>query len=177
MPSPIGRAEPNPPAHLTHSPGGDSAHAATPVGTVLAFDFGTKRIGVAVGETLLGTARPLTTIHSETRDGRFSAIAALIAEWQPVLLVVGVPFSLAGEAHEMTERCRRFARQLEGRFRLPVSLVDERLSSASADQDLRERGLDWRQRKASLDAEAAATILQSFFNERAAPGSPAENRV
>ena len=134
-------------------------------GTVLAFDFGTRRIGVAVGEMMLGTARPLTTISAEANDARFGAIGKLIAEWQPAELVVGLPLSLDGEAHEMTERCRRFARQLEGRFRLPVVLVDERLTSTAADESLRERGLDWRRRKATLDAEAAALLLQSHFDD------------
>jgi len=138
-------------------------------GTVLAFDFGTRRIGVAVGAMMLGSARPLTTISAEANDARFAAIGKLIAEWQPASLVVGLPLSLDGKAHEMTERCRRFARQLEGRFQLPVILVDERLTSTAADEHLRERGLDWRRRKAALDAEAAATLLQSHFDERRTP--------
>ena len=134
-------------------------------GTVLAFDFGTRRIGVAVGEMMLGSARPLTTISAAANDARFAAIGKLIDEWRPGCLVVGLPLSLDGESHEMTERCRRFARQLEGRYRLPVLLVDERLTSTAAEESLRERGLDWRRRKASLDAEAAATLLQSHFDE------------
>jgi putative Holliday junction resolvase len=134
-------------------------------GTVLAFDFGTRRIGVAIGETLLGSARPLTTIDAEANEARFAAIGRLIAEWQPARLVVGLPLSPAGEPGEMTERCRRFARQLEGRYRLPVQLVDERFTSTDADDRLRENGLDWRRRKLSLDAEAAAILLQSHFEE------------
>ncbi|HZV53420.1 MAG TPA: Holliday junction resolvase RuvX [Rhodocyclaceae bacterium] len=135
-------------------------------GTILAFDFGTRRIGVAVGEMMLGIARPLTTISAEANDARFAAIGKLIEEWRPNRLIVGLPLSLDGEASEMTDRCRRFARQLEGRYRLPVVLVDERLTSTAAEERLRERGLDWRQRKATLDAEAAATLLQSYFDER-----------
>jgi putative holliday junction resolvase len=138
-------------------------------GTVLAFDFGTRRIGVAVGEMMLGTARPLTTISAEANEVRFNAIAKLIGEWSPTRLVVGLPLSLDGEAHEMTERCRRFARQLEGRFRLPVVLVDERLTSTSADERLRNQGRDWRSRKAAVDAEAAAILLQSHFDESHRP--------
>lgn len=138
-------------------------------GTVLAFDFGTRRIGVAVGEMMLGIARPLTTISAEANEARFNAIGKLIAEWQPNTLLVGLPLSLDGEATEMTDRCRRFARQLEGRFRLPVVLTDERLSSASADERLRERGQGWRDRKATLDAEAAAIILQSHFDQNQRP--------
>lgn len=130
----------------------------------MAFDFGTRRIGVAVGEMMLGVARPLTTISAEANEARFTAIGKLIQEWQPGKLLVGLPLSLDGEATEMTERCRRFARQLEGRYRLPVMLADERLTSTSADERLRERGHDWRKRKAAVDAEAAAILLQSHFD-------------
>ena len=136
-----------------------------PDGVVLAFDFGTRRIGVAVGEMMLGQARPLTVISAQANDSRFSAIAKLIAEWQPARLVVGLPTALDGEDHEMTARARRFAHQLEGRYRLPVDLIDERLTSAAADEGLRERGLDWRQRKQAIDAEAAAILLQSYFDD------------
>ena len=136
-------------------------------GTVLAFDFGTRRIGVAVGEMLLGTARPLTTIAVEANEARFAAIGKLIGEWQPVQLVVGLPLSLEGEQTEMTARCQRFARQLEARYRLPVAMADERLTSASADAELREAGHDWRRRKSLVDAEAAAILLQGYFRERA----------
>jgi putative Holliday junction resolvase len=136
-----------------------------PDGTVLAFDFGTRRIGVAVGEMMLGQARPLTLIEAAANDTRFPAIGKLIAEWRPVRLVVGLPLRLDGEAHEMTARCRRFAHQLEGRYHLPVVLVDERLTSAVAEEHLRAGGLDWRARKRSLDAEAAAILLQSHFDE------------
>jgi putative Holliday junction resolvase len=136
-----------------------------PDGTVLAFDFGTQRIGVAVGEVMLGQARPLTTIEDAVNDTRFGTISKLIAEWQPLRLLVGLPVSLDGEANEMTARCRRFAHQLEGRYRLPVVLIDERLSSAAADERLRNTGVGWRSRKGRLDAEAAAILLQSHFDE------------
>jgi putative Holliday junction resolvase len=136
-----------------------------PDGVVLAFDFGTRRIGVAVGEMMLGQARPLTVISAQANDPRFAAIAKLIAEWQPMELVVGLPVALEGEDHEMTARARRFAHQLEGRYRLPVRLVDERLTSTVADENLRLRGLDWRQRKGEIDAEAAAILLQQYFDQ------------
>lgn len=135
-------------------------------GTVLAFDFGTRRIGVALGESLLGQARPLTIIDAEANDARFAAIDRLIAEWRPDRLVVGLPLDLAGTEHEMSARCRRFARQLEGRFGLPVTLVDERLSSVEAEQRLAAAGRDWKTRKKTLDAEAAAIILQSYFDAK-----------
>lgn len=131
---------------------------------VLAFDFGTRRIGVAVGEMMLGSARPLTTISAEANDARFAAIGKLVEEWRPAALVVGLPLSLDGEASDMTERCKRFARQLEGRYRLPVALVDERLTSVAAEEQLRQRGLGWQRRKETLDAEAAAVLLQAFLD-------------
>jgi len=137
-----------------------------PEGIVLAFDFGLKRIGVAVGETLLGQARALTTVVSETGAARFATIAALVAEWQPERLVVGLPTSMDGSEHALTARCRRFAQQLEGRFGLPVSLVDERLSSDEAERRLSAAGLDWRARKQRLDATAAEIILQDYFDAR-----------
>ena len=136
-------------------------------GAVLAFDFGLKRIGVAIGIQLdagrAASARALTTIDNEANDARFAAIAALIAEWQPVRLLVGRPLDEDGTPHEMTARCERFANQLRGRFRLPVEDVDERFSSTAADANLRERGLSWQQRKTQVDAEAALIILQSWF--------------
>jgi len=139
-----------------------------PDGSVLAFDFGTKRIGVAIGIELgagcLGSARALTVIDSEGNDARFAAIASLIGEWQPVRLLVGRPLNEDGTPHEMTARCERFANQLRGRFRLPVDEVDERFSSTEADAGLRERGLSWQERKTRIDAEAALIILQSWFD-------------
>jgi putative Holliday junction resolvase len=111
-----------------------------PSGTVLAFDFGEKRIGVAVGEWQLLQAHPLTTLHGEANAERFTAIAALIEEWQPASLVVGRPLSLDGTAHAMTARCTRFANQLRGRFGLDVEYAEERLSSVEAAERLRAAG-------------------------------------
>jgi putative Holliday junction resolvase len=133
-----------------------------PEGTVLAFDFGTERIGVAIGEGLLGQARALTTIESPANDARFAAIGKLIGEWQPARLVVGLPLALDGTEHEMTARSRRFAHQLEGRYRLPVELVDERLTSVEAERAIKP-GHD-KSAKARVDAEAARLILQDWFD-------------
>jgi putative Holliday junction resolvase len=132
--------------------------------TLLAFDFGMKRIGVAIGELRLGQARDLTTIHAEANEIRFSAIEKLLAEWRPGRLIVGRPLNDDASPHDMTARCERFANQLHGRYGLPVELVDERFSSVEADADLRQRGLDWRQRKARVDAVAARIILQNWFD-------------
>jgi len=143
-------------------------------GTVLAFDFGTKRIGVAIGEIRLGQARALATISAEDNAARFAEIGRLVAEWQPAQLVVGLPRALNGDEHEMTARCRRFAHQLEGRLKLPVALVDERLSSSEAESRLRESVLNWRARKQQLDAVAAQIILQDYFDaQHATLGEPA----
>lgn len=138
--------------------------ASTQTGTVLAFDFGEKRIGVAVGEWQLRQAHPLTTIHGEANTERFAAIAALIGEWRPTHLVVGRPTSLDGTPHAMTARCRRFADQLRGRFGLGVDLAEERLSSFDAQERLRASGLNGRSARKHLDAVAAQLILQSYFD-------------
>jgi len=134
-------------------------------GTLLAFDFGTKRIGVAVGNSISGTAQPLTTLHGEQNDQRFTAIAALIREWQPSALVVGLPCNEDGSPHELTRLCRRFAQRLKGRFSLPTLLVDERFTSAAASSQLNEAGVRGIKQKALLDQVAAQHILESYFNE------------
>jgi putative Holliday junction resolvase len=138
-------------------------------GTVLAFDFGTKRIGVAVGDWETRLAHPLETIAEEANDPRFARIGALLEEWRPVELVVGLPLSLDGEEHELSRRCRRFANQLHGRFGLPVRLMDERLTSVAAESRLHEAGLRGPERKAVLDSVAAQEILQSYLDTNHAP--------
>lgn len=125
--------------------------------TILAFDFGLKRIGVAVGNTLLKQAEPLTVINEATNNAKFAAIAKLIAEWQPAICVVGLPSHPDGAEHEMTVRCRRFANQLEGRFGVATALVDERYSSAVIAS----------RRGELIDAQAAAIILQQYFDDYA----------
>lgn len=135
--------------------------------TVMAFDFGEKRIGVAIGETLLGEARALATVAESANDRRFATIGKLIAEWRPVRLVVGLPRHIdnsgEGGEHAFAARCERFARQLEGRYHLPVEMADERYSSALAESQLIG---DKRNNKARLDAEAAAVILQAWLDQR-----------
>ncbi len=126
------------------------ARAATAV--FLAFDFGTRRVGVASGNSLTGTAQPLATIAAEG-EARFAAIGRLVAQWQPAALVVGVPRHPDGAAHENTQRAQRFARQLRGRFGLEVHEVDERYSTTEA------RSM----RAADLDAASAAIILEQFL--------------
>lgn len=139
---------------------------SAPAHVLLAFDFGEKRIGVATGNTLTGAAQPLGTVAETTTDGRFARIGALIREWQPARLVVGRPLHPDGAAHEVTARAERFARQLEGHFGLPVSLVDERYSSVAAQARLRAQGRGARGRAAQGDdAMAAAIILEQYLSE------------
>jgi putative holliday junction resolvase len=135
-----------------------------PEGSVLAFDFGEKRIGVATGESLLGIAHPLTTIDAEANDERFGVIAELIKEWQPALLVVGLPLTVDGEEHALTLLCKKFSRRLDGRFGLPVVMVDERYTSVEASNTLKHMGIGGRKQKPMLDAVAAQHILQSYFD-------------
>ena len=143
-----------------------------PQGTLLAFDFGTRRIGIAVGNTLLRRANPLTTIDDEKTDARFAAIAALLKEWQPSALVVGLPSNDDGTPHEMTALCRRFANRLKGRFNLPTILLDERYTSLAASVQLNEEGIRGMKQKSLIDQYAAQQILQAYFDEPAA-GIPA----
>jgi putative Holliday junction resolvase len=138
-------------------------------GSVLAFDFGLKRIGVAVGDWENRLAHPLETIQGDGNDARFGRIAWLIEEWRPTHLVSGLPLSMDGTEHDISRRARRFANQLNGRFGLPVTLVDERLTSFDADLRLREAGVNWEARNSSArkglnDAVAAQQILQDFFD-------------
>jgi len=122
---------------------------------LLAFDFGLKRIGVAVGNTFLKHAQPLVVISAESNQDKFDAIALLLKEWQVSHCVVGLPSHPDGAEHEMSARCRRFAHQLEGRFGVTTSLVDERYTSAVIPA----------KRGEVIDAQAAALILQQYFDE------------
>jgi len=141
---------------------------ALPAGTLLAFDFGTRRIGIAQGSSLLQHARPLTTIDDEKTDTRFAKIAALLAEWQPVALVVGLPCHDDGTPHELTALCRRFANRLKGRFGLPVILLDERFTSTAASEQLTQAGVYGKKQKALIDQYAAQQLLQAYFDEPSA---------
>jgi putative Holliday junction resolvase len=132
-------------------------------GTVLAFDFGLKRIGIAVGEPELGTAHPLPAIAAPG----FDTITRLISEWRPAALVVGLPVAERGE-HPLAKRVERFARQLEGRFRLPVARVDERFTSVEAESRLRETKTKSGMRKTAIDSVAAQLILEQYLNDHAA---------
>lgn len=140
---------------------------APAVQTLLAFDFGVKRVGVAIGNTLVRAARPLTTIEAGSNAERFSAISSLISEWCADVLIVGRALHPDGVVSEMTGRCERFGRQLEGRFGLPVKFIDERYTSAMAESALGTQ----KHNKKAVDAMAAAIILQAFFDELGNHGS------
>ena len=138
-----------------HFPARSTCPFASPVTdrVVLGFDFGARRVGVAIANSVTRAARPLATVRADTVAARWSAIGLLVDEWQPAQLVVGIPRHPDGTAHAMTARCERFARQLEGRFGRPVARVDERSTSAvSADAG-------------DVDAAAATLILQQWFDE------------
>jgi len=134
--------------------------------TVLAFDFGTRRIGVAMGNTLTRIARPLTTIAAERDDARFAAITALVEEWQPDVLVVGIPVHADGAAHAMTAKAQRFARELLRRYQLPVELADERWTTQLAQTALDEAGTGGRKGREVRDQVAAQLILQGWLDDR-----------
>ena len=132
--------------------------------TVLAFDFGTRRIGVAVGTTITGSARPLTTIHAANGSTRDAALARVVAEWQPQLLVVGLPVHADGTPHTMTQRARRFGESLRERFAIPVAYADERHTSELARSALAGRGREGRDQR---DEQAAQIILQGWLDDNA----------
>ena len=127
--------------------------------TVMAFDYGTRRVGVAVGNSVTRAGQALKTITAANADALFKEIERLLAEWQPNQLVVGLPTHPAGAEHEMTAKSRRFGNQLHGRFNLPVDWVDERYSSVVLENDADMHD--------NLDAHSAALILEQYFAELA----------
>ena len=153
---------------------------AGPSRTILAFDYGARRIGVAIGNTITRTARPLQTVSEPVASRRFSLIGALLEQWHPDSLVVGRPLHPDGEPHEVTLAAERFSRQLAGRFGLPVELVDERYSTVEARGRRRDElegrgpsgvalGLGSRSALVDEDAAAAAVILEQYLAGVAAP--------
>jgi len=150
------------------SPG--TAEAPPVAGTLIGFDFGAKRLGVAVGETATGLAHPVAAIAEEANGPRFDAIARLVAEWHPAGFVVGLPRHRDGGEHEVARLAGKFARRLSARFGLPVAFVDETLTSAEAASRLREAGARGAGR-GDLDAHAAALILQSYLDDLHRPNA------
>lgn len=134
---------------------------------VLGFDFGTRKIGVASGQSLTGSGSPLPALPCRQQQPDWEAIAALIREWQPEAVIVGLPLNMDDSESELSQRCRRFARQLHGRFHCPVFMVDERLSTREARDRLGDSyrgGADPR-----VDSLAAVLIIESFFESGGSP--------
>ncbi|MGZ5032034.1 MAG: Holliday junction resolvase RuvX [Usitatibacter sp.] len=145
------------------TPQGRSPGPQAVSGTILGFDFGEKRVGVAVGETITRIASPLGAIEEAATNARFRAIGKFVEAWAPVALVVGRPRHSDGSEHVVAKLAEKFARRLATRYRLPVVFVDETLTSATAQAQLR----DTRTRpgkKSDIDALAAAIILQSYLD-------------
>ncbi len=140
--------------------------------TLLAFDYGHKKIGVAVGQELTGAARPLVTLPARKGEPDWEAIGALLQQWRPAALVVGLPLHLDGSEQDTTHAARRFANRLRGRYHLPVYFADERLSSMAALQLLREQYQERKGRSQGVDAVAAQLILETFFSH----GDGGENK-
>ncbi|SNX29038.1 putative holliday junction resolvase [Polynucleobacter meluiroseus] len=133
-------------------------HKPDEVFTVMAFDFGTRRIGVAVGNTITRAGQALKVVAEAVEERRFKVIEGLLKEWEPAQLVVGLPCHPDGAEHEMTAKAKRFGNQLHGRFHLPVAWVDERYTSAVLEGDANMRD--------NLDAQSAALILEQYFLEK-----------
>ncbi|MCA6954399.1 Holliday junction resolvase RuvX [Pectobacterium polaris] len=131
--------------------------------TILAFDFGTKSIGVAIGQEITGTARALTSFKAQEGIPDWQKVEKLLSEWQPDLVVVGLPLNMDGTEQPLTARARKFANRLHGRFGIAIELHDERLSTVEARADLFERGGFKALDKGSVDAASAVIILESWF--------------
>ena len=136
--------------------------------TALAFDFGTRRIGLAVGNSITSSSQALAPITAEQDNVRFALIGAQIKEWVPDQLVVGLPCHPDGAEHAMTVKARRFGNQLQGRFSLPVAWVDERYTSAVLENDPKFQQKQGSKQVISLDSESARLILEQYFKERQA---------
>ncbi|WP_439257484.1 MULTISPECIES: Holliday junction resolvase RuvX [unclassified Lonepinella] len=131
--------------------------------TVLAFDFGTKSIGCAVGQSITGTAQALTAFKAQDGIPNWDAIEKLLKEWQPDRLVVGLPLNMDGTEQALTLRAKKFANRLHGRFGLPVELQDERLTTVDARAEIFQRGGFRALDKGKVDGISACLILESWF--------------
>ncbi|MEX3018242.1 Holliday junction resolvase RuvX [Kluyvera sp. STS39-E] len=134
-------------------------------GTLLAFDFGTRSIGVAIGQRITGTARPLTAIKAQDGTPDWNIIGRLLKEWQPESVIVGLPLNMDGTEQPLTARARNFANKIHGRFGVAIKLHDERLSTVEARAGLFERGGFRALDKGSVDSASAVVILESYFEQ------------
>lgn len=134
--------------------------------TVLAFDFGTNSIGCAVGQSITGTAQGLPAFKAQDGIPNWEQIGKVIAQWQPDLLVVGLPLNMDGTEQPLTQRAKKFAKRLNGRFNLPVELQDERLTTVEAKSEIFARGGFKALKKGKVDAISACLILESWFEQQ-----------
>jgi len=134
-------------------------------GTFLSFDFGTKSIGVAIGQRITGTARPLNAIKAQDGTPDWSVIERLLKEWQPDAVIIGLPLNMDGSEQPLTARARKFANKIHGRFGVTVTLHDERLSTVEARAGLFEHGGFRALNKGSVDSASAVIILESYFEQ------------
>ena len=133
--------------------------------TLIAFDFGTQNIGVAFGQTLTNTARELTALKAKDGTPNWNDIEKLLKEWQPDLVLVGLPLNMDGSESELSARARKFSNRLHGRFGIKVSLWDERLTTREAKSEAQERGHKGHYKSDPVDSIAARLILESWMNE------------
>ena len=133
--------------------------------TLLGFDFGTRSIGVAIGQRITGTARPLAAIKAQDGTPDWNVIARLLKEWQPETVIVGLPLNMDGTEQPLTARARNFANKIHGRFGVPITLHDERLSTVEARAGLFEHGGFRALNKGSVDSASAVVILESYFEQ------------
>ncbi|KMK18447.1 Holliday junction resolvase [Pluralibacter gergoviae] len=134
-------------------------------GTLVAFDFGTKSIGAAVGQRITGTARPLAALKANDGNPDWSLIERLLREWQPEAVIVGLPLNMDGTEQPLTARARKFANKIHGRFGVKIILHDERLSTVEARAGLFEHGGYRALNKGRIDSASAVIILESFFEQ------------
>ncbi|ADO47082.1 Holliday junction resolvase RuvX [[Enterobacter] lignolyticus] len=134
-------------------------------GTLIAFDFGTKSIGVAVGQRITGTARPLSALKAQDGTPDWNAVEKILTEWQPDAVIVGLPLNMDGTEQPLTARARKFANKLHGRFGVKIELHDERLSTVEARAGLFEHGGYRALNKGRVDSASAVIILESYFEQ------------
>ncbi len=142
----------------------------TPAITAMAFDFGTKRIGIAVGQSITGTASPLSILKARDGIPDWEVLEKLVREWRPSVFIVGMPFNMDGSENDMTSLAQKFAQRLQGRFNIPCFTIDERLSSREA-RDLKKQLADQQGKKyndkEAIDSLAAQLILENWFSVNA----------
>ncbi|NVJ50257.1 MAG: Holliday junction resolvase RuvX [Gammaproteobacteria bacterium] len=141
----------------------------SPPRTLLGFDFGEKSIGVAYGQTITQSAKPLAALKAQNGQPDWQLVEKLLTTWRPDRLVVGLPLNMDGTEQPLTLRAKKFAKRLQGRFALPVDLVDERLTTAAAKSELFEQGGYRALTKQAIDSQSAVIIVESWFEQQSEP--------